>query len=239
MPEPVPTHAPSHAPAPDPGPPEGLTPIFIRPLAREEIVADAIVHGVGIALALVGLGVMLNDTGVWASAGGAAAAMLYGLVLVAGLSVSMTYNLWPDGERKRFLRRCDHSLIFVLIAATYTPFLERASNHVEAQVMLVVIWALALAGVAIKTRQVLDRHRLSLALYLSMGWSGLVVLGPIADSVPALSLTLIVVGGVIYSAGVVFHVWERLRYQTAIWHAFVVAAAAVHYSAVLAAFRTP
>lgn len=204
---------------------------------RQELIADGVVHAIGIALALVGLGAMLNDRGIWASSGGAAAALLYGVVLVAGLSVSMTYNLWPEGERKRFLRRCDHAAIFLLIAATYTPFLERASNHVEAQVMLGVIWALAFAGIAIKTRQALERHWISVVLYLVMGWSGLVVLGPIADSVPATSLTLIVVGGLIYSLGVIFHVWERLRFQMAIWHGFVVAAACVHYSAVVAAFQ--
>lgn len=221
---------------PDCGKPAAPPVLAPRP-DRQEIIADGIVHAIGITLALVGLGIMLNDTGIRASTGGAAAALTYVLVLVAGLAVSMTYNLWPEGERKHLLRRCDHSLIFLLIAATYTPFLERALNHVEAQVMLVVIWALAFAGVAIKTRRPLERHRLSIALYLTMGWSGLAVLGPIADSVPAISLTLIVVGGLIYSLGVVFHVWERLRFQMAIWHSFVVAAATVHYSAVLTAFQ--
>lgn len=228
---------PDHATPPMPDV-SGPTPplLGLRP-DRQEIIADGIVHAIGIVLALIGLGMMLNDSGVWASAGGAVAALVYGLVLLAGLAVSMTYNLWPDGERKRFLRRCDHALIFLLIAATYTPFLERASAHVEARIMLAVIWALALAGVAIKTRQPLERHWLSVALYLTMGWSGLAVLKPISASVPTVSLVLLVVGGLIYSLGVIFHVWERLRFQMAIWHGFVVAAAAVHYSAVLAAFR--
>lgn len=204
---------------------------------RQEVIADGIVHGIGLTLALIGFGMILNDTGVWATTGGAAAAIVYGIVLVTGLAVSMTYNLWPEGGRKQLLRRCDHSLIFLLIAATYTPFLERASNHLEARIMLFAIWGLAFAGVAIKTRQALERHRLSVVLYLVMGWSGIVVLRPIADSVPGISLVLLVAGGVIYSLGVVFHVWERLRFQTAIWHAFVVAAAMVHHSAVIAAFR--
>ena len=229
---PVPRGAAMSDRAADPPPP------IPRP-DRQEVIADGVVHAVGIALALAGLGLMATDRGVWSSPGGAAAALLYGCVLVAGLAVSMTYNLWPEGERKQFLRRCDHAAIFLLIAATYTPFLERALDHREAQVMLAVIWVLALAGVAIKTRQPLERHRLSVGLYLAMGWSGLVVLGPISSSVPAVSLTLIVVGGAIYSLGVIFHVWERLRFQMAIWHGFVVAAAMVHYSAVLAAFHMP
>lgn len=208
-----------------------------RPPDRMEIIADGVVHGLGLVLALVGFGALLNDRGVWASPGTAVAALLYGAVLVLGLAVSMTYNLWPEGEMKRILRRGDHSAIFLLIAATYTPFLQRAADHTPALVMLAVIWALALAGVALKCLAPLGFHRWSVILYLAMGWSGLAVIGPIHDSVPGISFALLFVGGAIYSLGVVFHVWEALRFQTAIWHLFVVAAAAVHFTAVLACLR--
>jgi hemolysin III len=134
------------------------------------------------------------------------------------------------------LRRFDHSAIFVLIAATYTPFLERGADTPLLLFMLVAIWLFAAAGIVLKCAFPGRYDRLAIALYLAMGWSGVLVAEPVAARIPSTSMLLIVIGGVIYSLGVIFHVWEKLRFQNAIWHAFVLAAAAVHYSAVITCF---
>ncbi|MGF0536838.1 PAQR family membrane homeostasis protein TrhA [Agrobacterium sp. ES01] len=209
---------------------------FGRPYDFHELLADGIVHGVGVVFALIGATVLIFYATVWSSYGEIAAAWIYGLGLVIALGVSFTYNMLPHSRFKWIMRRFDHSAIFILIAATYTPFLERGSDNPWILALLIGIWLVAAMGIALKCFFPGRYDRLAILLYLAMGWSGLMAVGEIASYLPSISMALIVVGGVIYSAGVIFHVWEKLRFQNAIWHGFVVAAAAVHYSAVLTAF---
>lgn len=201
-----------------------------------ETVADGVVHGIGIVLALIGVTALIFYASLWSSYGELAAAWVYGIGLLLCLSVSFTYNIWPHSRTKWILRRFDHSAIFVLIAATYTPFLQRGSDDPMVFGMLIFIWAIAAFGIMLKCVFPGKYDRLAILLYLGMGWSGVVVVPPLSQALPSVTLWLIVIGGIIYSLGVIFHVWERLRFQNAIWHAFVIAAAAVHYSAVMTCF---
>lgn len=201
---------------------------------RSELIADGVVHGIGLVFALIGVTALIFYATVWASAGQLAAACIYGAGLVTTLSVSLMYNLWPVSKTKGWLRRFDHSSIFILIAATYTPFLQRGWTDPFLFGMLIFIWSIALFGVFIKCVFPGRFDRLAIALYLAMGWSGVFAAEPLLAKLSPLTLALIVIGGVIYSLGVIFHVWEKLRFQNAIWHGFVVAAAAVHYGAVVA-----
>jgi hemolysin III len=209
---------------------------FGRSYDFHEIVADGIVHGIGIVLALIGVTALIFYATVWASLGEIAAAWIYGLGLLLCLSISFTYNIWPQTRTKWILRRFDHSAIFVLIAATYTPFLQRGTHDPLILFMLVAIWLTALGGITLKCLFPGRYDRLAILLYLAMGWSGVVVAAPISQYLPPITVWLIVAGGIIYSLGVIFHVWEKLRFQNAIWHAFVVAASAVHYGAVVTCF---
>lgn len=206
---------------------------------RYELIADGIVQGVGLVFALIGATVLIFYATVWSTHGELAAAWIYGVGLVLALAVSFSYNLWPVSRTKWILRRFDHSSIFILIAATYTPFLERGADDPVLFAMLIAIWVVAGLGIGLKCFFPGRYDRLTILLYLGMGWSGIFVAGPVSLHIPSASMLLIVIGGVIYSAGVVFHVWERLRFQNAIWHGFVIAAAAVHYSAVMTCFSLP
>jgi hemolysin III len=203
---------------------------------RYEIIVDSIVNGVAVVFALVGATVLIFYATVWSSYGEIAAAWIYGVGLVLTLAMSFTYNLWPVSPTKWVLRRFDHSAIFILIAATYTPFLQRGADNRWLLIMLIVIWVFAALGILLKCVFPGRYDRLAILLYLAMGWSGLLVAGPVAAHIPSASMLLILIGGVIYSLGVIFHVWEKLRFQNAIWHGFVLAAAAVHYSAVMTCF---
>lgn len=209
---------------------------FGRRYDFHEIVADGVVHGIGIVLALIGVTALIFYATLWASHGELAAAWVYGIGLLLCLSVSFTYNIWPHTRTKWILRRFDHSAIFVLIAATYTPFLQKGANDPLIFGMLIFVWAVAALGIALKCVFPGRYDRLAILLYLGMGWSGVVVVAPLSELLPSITLWLIVIGGVIYSLGVIFHVWERLRFQNAIWHGFVISAAIVHYSAVLTCF---
>ncbi|OLP45502.1 PAQR family membrane homeostasis protein TrhA [Rhizobium oryziradicis] len=208
---------------------------FGRKYDVPELIADGVVHGVGVVFALIGVTALIFYATVFTSYGAIAASWIYGVGLILVMGCSFTYNMWPRSRFKAYLRRLDHSAIFVLIAATYTPFLQHGSDEPLIVLLLIGIWATAILGIFLKCRYPGRYDRLAILLYLAMGWSGLLAFEPLSARLPAVTMQLIVIGGVLYSAGVIFHVWEKLRFQNAIWHGFVVVAAAVHYSAVVTA----
>ncbi|MGV3548469.1 PAQR family membrane homeostasis protein TrhA [Rhizobium sp.] len=198
-----------------------------------EIIADGIVHGVGVVAALIAVTALIFYATVWGTSGALAASWIYGLGLVASLCISFAYNIWPHSPAKWVLRRLDHSAIFILIAATYTPFLVAALPDRLVLANLVGIWCVAGFGVALKCLWPGRFDKLAILLYLAMGWSGAALYSRLYDALSVATMVLILTGGIIYTAGVIFHLWEKLRFQNAIWHGFVVTAAAVHYAAVL------
>lgn len=200
--------------------------------SRSEIIADGVVHGVGLVLAVAGIAVLITLTTVHGGGTDVAVASIYGGGLVAMLSASFLYNMWPVSPVKWFLRRFDHSAIFLLIAATYTPFLSQLPFGPVSVGLALVVWGAAGIGILLKCLLPGRFDRLTIGLYIAIGWSGITAYSDLALHLPNTTVGLIVVGGVIYSAGVVFHVWERLKFQNAIWHGFVVAGAACHYFAV-------
>jgi hemolysin III len=200
---------------------------------RAEIVADGVVHAVGAALAIAGATVLLTIA--FRSAPGAeiASVVVYVVGLLSMLGLSMAYNLWPVSPRKWLLRRFDHSSIYLLIAGTYTPFIWQMESGIVPTALFTFVWLIAAAGIALKLCWPGRFDRLSIAFYLLLGWSGILAYEPVAAALRPMTLWMIVIGGVLYSIGVVFHVWQRLRFHSAIWHGFVVTAALVHYVAVL------
>jgi hemolysin III len=199
---------------------------------RGETIADGIVHALGLILAPIGAAALIVVAVHSGSAAQIAAVLIYLAGLLTLLGSSAAYNLWPVSPIKWLLRRVDHSAIYLLIAATYTAFLLPMPGESPA-VLLSVIWLAALGGMTIKLVWPGRFDRASIALYLMMGWSIVFALRPISMAIPLETLRLIVVGGALYSLGVIFHVWRSLRFQNAIWHSFVLAAAACHYAAVL------
>ena len=199
---------------------------------RGELVADAVVHILGIVLAIAGAAGLIAILVEVGSIARLPSVTIYVAALVSMLGFSAAYNLWPVSELKWWLRRLDHSAIYLLIAATYTAFLSPMQGAAPAGA-LAAIWPAALAGMAIKLIWPGRFDRTSVALYLILGWSGIFLIGPIIAALTPATLVLIVIGGVLYSCGVVFHAWRRLRFQNAIWHGFVLGAAVCHYGAVL------
>jgi hemolysin III len=131
------------------------------------------------------------------------------------------------------LRRFDHSAIYVLIAATYTPFIMAIKDSILAIALLVGVWCVAIVGIVLKLSFPGRFDRLAVGLYLAMGWSGFMLYDAVVAALPAMALWFVIVGGALYSLGVIFHAWHRLRFQNAIWHSFVLLGASCHYTAVL------
>jgi hemolysin III len=200
---------------------------------RAELIADGVVHGIGVLCGLVAVTVLIVLAAIYATALEVTAVSIYAAGLLAMLVLSATYNLWPVSRAKWVLRRFDHSAIYVLIAATYTPFIMEIRDSFFAVALLIGVWCVAIVGIVLKLALPGRFDRLSVGLYLAMGWSGFMLYDAVVAALPAMALGLVVVGGVLYSLGVVFHAWQRLRFQNAIWHSFVLLGAACHYTAVL------
>src|SRR6201999_1215699 len=161
------------------------------------------------------------------------AVSIYVAGLLSMLVLSATYNLWPVSPTKWVLRRFDHSAIYVLIAATYTPFILELKNSVFSIALLVGVWCVAIFGIVLKLGWPGRFDRLATGLYLVLGWSGIMLYNSGIGSLPTLALWLVLAGGALYSLGVIFHSWRRLRFQNVIWHCFVLLGAACHYTAVM------
>lgn len=200
-----------------------------------EIVADGIVHGLGVVSGSAGA-VALVTTALTThlGVGGRAAVVLYATALILMLGVSAVYNLYPVGRRKWLLRRADHALIYLMIAGTYTPLVALVGSGARAYVLLALVWVVAAIGIGLKLLRPGRYDRLSIALYLILGWSGLLAYESVIAALQPTALWLLAIGGVLYSVGVIFHIWRRLPFQNAIWHAFVLAAMACHYATIWA-----
>ena len=199
---------------------------------RAEVIADGIVHALGIALGVAGVLSLLVQVAAQAPAQ-ITAALIYGTGLLTVLGLSATYNLWPISPTKWVLRRFDHAAIYLLIASTYTPFLYNITDPAASH-LLVGVWVMACAGIVLKLTYPARFERLSILLYLGLGWSGVLIYARVIASLSPVTLWLLAVGGMLYSAGVLFHLWETLRFQNAVWHGFVLAAATCHFCAVFA-----
>ncbi|RTL51835.1 MAG: hemolysin III family protein [Bradyrhizobiaceae bacterium] len=200
-----------------------------------EIIADGIVHLLGIALSVIAVLVLLALAAIYATTTAQLVSVaVYAAGLVAMLAISASYNLWPVSPAKWVLRSVDHSAIFVLIAATYTPFLAKLHDGFIGAALLIGVWSVAILGIGLKILMPGRFEKLSIGLYLAMGWSGVVAYDSLSSSLPSTTMWFICAGGALYTFGVIFHAWQRLRFQNAIWHSFVLAAAACHYMAVLA-----
>jgi hemolysin III len=198
-----------------------------------ERVADGCIHILGVTASLVGLTALLiigirSQVLPWV-----VSLTIYGLALVATFSFSAGYNLVVRPKLKEVLRRLDHAAIFLMIAATYTPFILIKMQTPWGFGLLAVVWTMAAIGIAIKLFAPRFLDGLSTALYLVQGWAVIAAWEPLMSALPGVALTLLTIGGVLYTVGVVFHLWERLPYQNAIWHGFVLSAASCHFAAVI------
>lgn len=204
-----------------------------RPFTIAEKVVDGVVHVLGLIVAIVAGSVLLSFAIIETAPEAVPALAVYVGSLVAVLGVSLAYNMWPVSPMKMWLARFDQAAIFLFIAGTYTPFLAVLGGTTSGIVMTTFVWGASLIGVALKLIVPQRFGRLAIALYLAIGWSGILVFQSLAQSLPPSTMWLLLAGGVTYSLGVIFHLWERLKFQNAVWHVFVVAGASLHLWAVI------
>ena len=198
-----------------------------------EFAADGVVHVVGIAAAVIGVIVLITLISIRSGTIELITASIYGIGLLAMLGFSAAYNFGRGSRHRALLRRFDHAAIFIMIAGTYTPFTILALDGVWEISLISFVWTIALLGLALKLLLPHHLEGLSGAIYLALGWTCVVAIEPLVEALDPSVMMLLVLGGALYSIGTIFHVWRKLPYQNAIWHGFVVAAAAAHYTAIL------
>jgi len=208
-----------------------------RAYSSAEIYADTTVHLIGVIGALLAVPVMITLVSVWRDEGELIAAVaIYGASLLAMLGLSAGYNIasprLSGSKMLEALRRLDHAAIYVKIAGTYTPYAVIAGGPVG-RWLLIGIWTGAVLGLLGKLLAPHKWERASVILYLAMGWAFFLAAGPVSAAITEATMILIIVGGCLYSVGVIFHLWHRLPFQNAIWHLFVLVASFVFYSAII------
>ncbi|MBO1113536.1 PAQR family membrane homeostasis protein TrhA [Bordetella petrii] len=205
-----------------------------RPQTPGEEIANSVSHGLGALGALLAAPLLI----VGATRQGDAALIAGTAVFAASMCLlylaSALYHALPHGRAKRLFNVLDHSAIYLLIAGTYTPFTLGPLRGPWGWTLLGLVWGLAALGVALKASRRLDRPVLSTGLYLAMGWLVAIAVDPVLENVPAGGLWLLLAGGLAYTAGVVFFVFDsRWRYAHFVWHLFVLAGTACHFFAAL------
>jgi len=198
-----------------------------------EEIANSVSHGAALLAVLVAVPFLIVSTS-HLGAASIAGISVYAATLVLLYLASTIYHALPAGQAKQVFMKLDHSAIYVFIAGTYTPFALGALNGAWGWTLFGLVWALAAAGVALKSCNRLARPWVSTGLYLVMGWLVLIAAVPLVENVQPAGISLLVAGGIAYTAGVVFFLMDaRWRYAHTVWHGFVIGGTTCHFFAVM------
>jgi hemolysin III len=199
--------------------------------ASHEELANGAIHGVGAALSIAGL-TLLVTLAAGRDARHLASALVFGVALLLLYSASTVYHLATGPRLKHAFKVVDHACIYVLIAGTYTPFALVTLRGATGWWLFGLVWTLAIAGVALETAWVHRPKAVAALVYLAMGWLVVGAHRPLFARLPDGGLALLLAGGLLYSFGTIFYVMHRVRYMHSVWHAFVLAGSMCHFLAV-------
>jgi hemolysin III len=195
--------------------------------------ASSIVHGIGIVLSIGGLAALVALSARHGEARDVIASAVFGATLVLLYTASTLYHAVPVPKAKPVLRTLDHIAIYLLIAGTYTPFTLIALPGRWGWSLFAAVWMLAALGSALEFGVLRRYRKLSVLLYIGMGWIGMIAFKPLMAHLQTGGMLLLVAGGLAYTLGVPFYLWRRLPYHHSVWHCFVLAGSVLHYLAVL------
>ncbi|RAS73901.1 PAQR family membrane homeostasis protein TrhA [Priestia endophytica] len=201
--------------------------------SRGEEIANAITHGIGTILSIVGLTLLVVFSVQFGDVWHVVSFTVYGTTMLLLYTSSTLVHSFPHGRVKDLFEIFDHSSIYLFIAGTYTPFLFVIIQGTVGWTLFGVVWGLAVAGIVFKIFFVKRFVLVSTLLYIAMGWLMVLAWDPLASSLAGPGLNLLVVGGVLYTIGSIFYVWRGFPYHHAIWHIFVLGGTITHYLAIL------
>ena len=198
-----------------------------------EEIANSITHGLGLVLSVAAFTILVVYASMEGDPWRITAFSIYGSSLTILYLVSTLYHSLTNSRIKAIFRRLDHAAIYLLIAGTYTPFILISLRTTWVIYILPIVWTMAVIGVYIKVFYIHRYERLTLVYYIIMGWMALIAVKPLFNSIPIESFVWIIVGGVAYTTGVIFYVWNRLPFNHTIWHGFVLAGSFSHFMGML------
>ena len=195
--------------------------------------ASTVTHGVGLAMSLTGLVVLVVLAALKGTAWHIVSCAIYGATLVLLYTASTLYHAVRSPRAKHVLRILDHGAIYLLIAGTYTPFTLVTLRGGLGWTLFGLVWGLALVGILFKVFHVGRFPIVSMLVYLSMGWLVVIAWKPVLRTIPGGGIAWLVAGGLAYTAGILFYASHKLPFNHAIWHLFVLGGSVCHYVAVL------
>ncbi len=201
-------------------------------LAEKEEIANILTHGIGILFAIIAIPLLISKSVYFNNWLEVVGVSIYAFSFLLVFSISTIYHSIFDPNFKKVFKILDHISIYVLIAGSYTPLILFFSNSLSGTILLVALWGLSLFGIIFKLFFIERFEIVSVIIYLLMGWSILILPSTFFEAIPSLCLNLIIGGGILYSVGVVFYLWEKLKYNHAIWHVFVLVGGVCHFAAV-------
>ena len=200
---------------------------------REEEFANAITHGIGVVLAIVGAVLLIVFSSLSRDFYKIISFTIFGITLFLLYLGSTLYHSIPNKKVKRFLRIIDHSSIYLLIAGTYTPYvLVCLRDNKKAMAIFIMIWVMTILGIVFKFICINKFENLSTLLYIFMGWSVIFVVKDVWQRVPHMAVFWLLIGGLFYTLGCIF-VLDRMPYNHAIWHLFVMGGSISHFFSVI------
>lgn len=199
-----------------------------------EEIANAVTHGVAALLSIAGLAVLVAFAVLYSGSPKVVAAVsIFGASMVFLYTASTLYHSIPNPRAKKVLQYLDHSMICVLIAGSYTPFCLITLQGYTGIALLCAVWLIAIAGISLQAVLLHKADWINCLLYLSMGWLAVFVIDPLVSTLDSTGLALLVAGGLAYTVGVVFYIFERIPFSHAIWHTFVFAGTTLQFFSVL------
>ncbi len=198
-----------------------------------EELANSITHGLGVALSIAGLVILVVLSALHGNAWHVVSCAIYGTTMILLYTASTLYHSFQNPNIKRAMRVLDHSSIYLLIAGTYTPFTLVTLHGPWGWSLFGVVWGLALAGIAFKVYFTGRFPKISTIIYVGMGWIAIIAIKPLIDILPTGGLIFLFGGGLSYTFGVIFYVWHKLPYHHAVWHLFVLGGTVLHFFAIL------
>ncbi|KUP06492.1 hemolysin D [Bacillus coahuilensis m2-6] len=200
---------------------------------KKEEIANAITHGIGFLLSIPALVLLILFAVQRGTAWHVVSFTIFGTTMIILYFFSTMLHSFRPSKAKRFFAILDHSAIYLLIAGTYTPFLLVSIRGALGWTLFGIIWGLAIGGIVFKFIFVDRFNLISTLFYILMGWMIIIAIRPLYESITGTGFTLLLIGGILYSFGAIFYIWEKLPYNHAIWHLFVIAGSSFMYFCIL------
>ena len=204
-----------------------------QPYPVKEEIANSITHGIGTALSIAGLVILVVFAATQGDVWHIVSFSIYGSTLILLYLASTLYHSFPQPRVKRIFKIIDHSSIFLLIAGTYTPFMLTSLRGIWGWSLFGVVWGLAITGIVFKSIFISRFKKVSILVYILMGWLCILVVRQMILHIPYLGLLWLLAGGLFYTLGVIFYAWKNLPYHHAVWHLFVLGGSICHYFSIL------